>query len=217
MRDQIYIVDDHPIVRKGITSLIADDGDLAVCGETGSAGEARRQLPELSPDLLLTEVALPDESGLVLIRDVVTHMELSVLAISTQPESLYARRVLATGGHGYLLKKESCRKIVDALHHVLAGNIYLSDEMSSAFLRATTTETPVSTDSPLALLSDRELEVFRLMGEGMGREEMANRLSLSPKTIDTYQEHLKTKLTLDTNEELRRDAALWVGTNQLSE
>lgn len=217
MSDRIYLVDKHPIVRKGFSSLIAAEAGLSVCGETDSGTNARRQIPKLRPDLVLTDVDLPDGSGLSLIKDVLADAHVPFLVISAELESLYARRVLVAGALGYLSKSEPCRKIMGAIHQVLAGNLYLSEKMTSALVRAQITETPLPIDSPLALLSDRELEVFRAVGEGLSRREIADRLSLSPKTIDAYQEHLKSKLTLDTNEQLRRDAALWVGRNQLLE
>ena len=215
MSGRLYIVDGHPIVREGITSLIASEPDLSVCGATGSAVEARRHIPELGPALVTTGLLLPDGSGLTLIRDVRAEVDVPILVMSAELESLYARRVLVAGALGYLSKRAPCSRIVEAVRQVLAGNVYLSEKMTSALLQAQITGTPLPNDSPLALLSDRELEVFRRMGEGLSRREIATRLSLSPKTVDTYQEHLKTKLDLDTNEQLRRDAALWVGKNRL--
>lgn len=215
MSNRIYIVDEHPIVREGIASLIAGEPDLSVCGATGSAAEARRHIPELGPALVTTGLLLPDGSGLTLIRDVRAEVDVPILVISAELESLYARRVLVAGALGYLGKRAPCSRIIEAIRQVLAGNVYLSEKMTSALLQAQITGTPLPNDSPLALLSDRELEVFRRMGEGLSRREIATRLSVSPKTVDTYQEHLKTKLELDTNEQLRRDAALWVDRNRL--
>jgi DNA-binding NarL/FixJ family response regulator len=215
MADRIYIVEDHPIVRRGFASLIEEESDLTVCGETGSVRTARRHIGDLQPDLAIIDLFLEDGSGLTLIKDLKPTMEASLraLVISGQPESLYAQRVLAAGAHGYLMKSEAYWHVVPAIRRVLSGHIYLSEKMTAAILTNYVGTSQSRTRSPLEMLSDRELEVFTLLGNGLDRREIAEALSVSPKTIDTHQDHLKEKLALKNHSQLRRNAAVWVATS----
>ena len=214
MAHRLFLVEDHPIVRYGLVSLLEAEADLTVCGETDSAQEARRRIPEVKPDLAIVDLFLVDGSGLALIKDLSAHSSLPILVLSAHAETLYAHRVLAAGARGYLMKSEAYWKIVEAARQLLDGNIYLSPDMTSAMLNAYMGDGPAPTNDPIETLSDRELEVFTLMGRGLSRRNMAEALSLSPKTIDTYREHLKRKLSLDTNEQLRRNAAVWVALDE---
>lgn len=213
MATKIYIVEDHPIARQGMTSLIEPEDDLTICGEAGSAETARREIAELEPDLVIIDLTLEEGSGLTLIKDLqAERSELPILVISMHDESLYARRALEAGARGYLMKSEAYWEVVEAIHRVLDDRIYLSKEMTSQVLSQYVGASKPQQESPLESLSDRELEVYTLMGRGYGRREIAEALSLSPRTIDTYRDHLKEKLGIDTNAKLRRSATVWVET-----
>jgi DNA-binding NarL/FixJ family response regulator len=208
-------VEDHPVVRQGLTSLIEPESDLTIVGESGSAQEARRALSETDVDLVILDLSLSDGTGLTLLEHLhATQPELPVLVVSMHDESLYARRALDAGAEGYVMKSKARSQIVEAIGHVLDGNVYLSPEMTSAILSERVGDTQPTGTSPLDSLSDRELEVFMLLGEGYERREIAEALMLSPKTIDTYKTHLKEKLSLETNAGLRRYAAVWVESSE---
>jgi len=217
MAAHLYLVEDYPVIRQGLTTAVAAEDDLAICGGTGSIADARTRIPEAHPDLALINIFLRDGNGLRLIEDLQeVATDLKTLVFSGQDESLYARRALTAGANGYLSKKEDMETILGAVRQVLDGGVYLSRKMTSVVLseriRGQTAE-----QSPLERLTNRELEVFTLIGQGLGRQEISQRLSLSPKTIDTYRDHLKDKLALNTNAKLRRHAAVWVATNELPE
>lgn len=214
MDKQIFVVEDHPLVRRGLISLIEAEPDLAVCGETESAQVARQRISEICPDLAIVDLFLEEGNGLTLIEDLQSETKVPTLVISAQDETLYAHRVLAAGAHGYLMKTEAYWKVVEAIRHVLNGDIYLSEKMSSALLASFAGRPTTPANSLSASLSNRELEVFTLMGTGLGRQAIAETLSLSPKTIDTYRDHLKKKLSLASTDELRQHAAVWVATGE---
>ena len=210
MATKIYIIEDHPVVRRGLASLIEPEPDLTIVGETGSAPEARRILSEEDVDLVILDLSLEEGSGLTLLEHLhSTQPDLPVLVVSMHDELLYARRALDAGARGYLMKSNANSKVVTAIRQVLDGNIYLSPEMTSAILSEHVGGAQPGDTSPLDRLSDRELEVLMLMGKGYERREIAEALALSPKTIDTYKNHLKKKLSLDSNAGLRRYAAIW--------
>jgi len=210
---RIYLVEDHPLIRRGIAAVLEAEDNLVIDGETGSAEAARRRVPGTQPERTLIGPTLQDGSGLTLIEDLWTQLELPMLVLSAQDESLYVPRVLTAGAQGYLTKSEGYWTVVEAVRRILDGSIYLSDKMSTALLSTYAKGSDGGDESPLSSLSNRELEVFTLMGHGLGRGEIAEILSLSPKTVDTYRDHLKTKLSLETNDRLRRNAAVWVAQN----
>ena len=161
------------------------------------------------------DLLLKDGSGLELIRDVQTrHPRLPVLALSIQDERLYARRALQAGAKGYIMKQEATDKVVEAIRHVLSGHVYLSDPMRLRLLDSLAGSDSTSFLSPIEQLSDRELEVFRLLGEGLGTRQIAERLHLSVKTVETYCDRIKVRLNLASRGELVRDAVLWVHEGQ---
>ena len=209
---QIYVVEDHPVVRRGLASLIGPEEDLTIVGETGSALQARRDLSERDIDLVILDLSLEEGSGLSLIEDLhATQPGLPVLVVSMHDETLYARRALEAGARGYLMKDRADSKVVEAIRTVLDGSVYISSEVTSAIVSGQVGGTePSSDDSVLGVLSDRELEVFTLMGEGKKRREIAEALALSPKTVDSHRTSLKDKLSFDTNASLRQYAAVWV-------
>lgn len=210
MTYQIYIVEDHPVVRRGLSSLIEPEPGLTISGETGSAKEARDHLAQATPDLVILDLSLEEGSGLSLLEHLHnTRPDLPILVVSMHDEVLYARRALDAGARGYLMKSNADAKVVEAIRHLLDGNIYLSPEMTSTILSEHVGGAKPGDASPLDRLSDRELEVLTFMGKGYERREIAEALTLSPKTIDTYKNHLKEKLSLDSNAGLRRYAAVW--------
>jgi DNA-binding NarL/FixJ family response regulator len=207
----IYLVDDHPVIRKGLAELINQRQDLAVCGAASTPEEALQQVPRLKPDLVVVDLALQDSSGLDLLRILNTrHPDLPVMILSMHDEGLYAKRALRAGAKGYIMKREAIDELIAAIHQVLAGRIYLSPKMSDRMLRHLAQDEKAACDSPVDVLSDRELEVFELLGAGHGAKEIARRLHLSVSTIETYQGRLKEKLQLRDATELFQHALEWV-------
>ena len=213
-RKKILLVDDHPLMRRGQADLLGREPDLVVCGEAGTAREAMAAIAKLSPDLVLTDMALPDKDGLELIKDIqALHPGLPVLAMSMQDESLYAARVLRAGGRGYIMKAEGPERLAIAIRDVLNGQVVLSARMAAKMLEAMVGPAGKTGDAPETRLSDRELEVLRLYGEGWSTEEIATRLHLSPKTVDVHRANIKEKLSLKTTPEFQRHAIRWVAAN----
>lgn len=207
---RIFIVEDHPVMRRGYASVIEAESDLAICGETSSAMEARQQIPETEVDLVLVDLSLEEGSGLALIKDLAAAQDdLPILVVSMHDETLYAHRALQAGARGYIMKSEADSTLVEAIRQVLEGQISLSADLRSEMLHQFVEGFPQQ-DSPLDVLSDRELEVLSFMGRGYERKEIAEALSLSPKTIDSYRDNLKEKLSVETNARLRRTAAIWM-------
>jgi DNA-binding NarL/FixJ family response regulator len=209
---KILLVDDHPLMRRGQADLLSREQDLMVCGEAGTAREAMEAIADLKPDLVLVDMTLPDKTGLELIKDIrALHPGLPVLAMSMQDESLYAARVLRAGGRGYVMKGEgSDQQLLAAIRTVLSGQIAVSPQMSAKILESVATPSGKVGDGPEAKLTDRELEVMRLFGEGWSTEEIAQRLHLSPKTVDVHRAHIKEKLGFKTTPEFQRFAIRWV-------
>ena len=216
MPKQIYIVEDHPVVRRGLASLVEPEPDLTISGEAGSAREARQHLSETTPDLVLLDLSLEEGSGLSLLEHLhATQPDLPILVVSMHDEALYARRALDNGALGYLMKSNATEEIVEAARQVLDGNVYLSAEMTSMIVSERVGDGEPDNMSPLDALTDRELEVLMLLGEGHERREIAEELALSPKTIDTYKKNLQEKLSLSSNAGLRRYAAVWKASGNL--
>ena len=211
-RKKILLVDDHPLMRRGQADLLNREPDLEVCAEAGTALEAMEAIAKLKPDLALVDMALPDKDGLELIKDIqALHPGLPVLAMSMQDESLYAARVLRAGGRGYVMKGEgSDAYLAAAVRTVLSGQIAVSPRMAAKILESVAAPSGKVGGGPEAQLSDRELEVMRLFGEGWSTHEIASRLHLSPKTVDVHRAHIKEKLGLKTTPEFQRFAIRWV-------
>ncbi|HEV3028163.1 MAG TPA: response regulator transcription factor [Planctomycetota bacterium] len=210
-KKKVLLVEDHPIVRQGLAEVINRTRELAVCGEASTVKEALRVIPELKPELAIVDLSLGEESGLAFIKDLqVRHPELPVLVLSMHEESFYAERVLRAGAKGYIMKREPVGELRSAALRVLAGEIYLSPRMSQRLLHTLAKGGKAATRSPEHRLSDRELDVFKLIGRGRGASEVAKQLHLSVKTIETYQVRLKEKLGLGSAEELFQYALNWV-------
>jgi DNA-binding NarL/FixJ family response regulator len=209
---RILVVDDHPMTRRGVAELLRGQPGLTVCCETGTARAALALVKANHPDLVLCDLALAERSGLELIKDLhVLHPEVPILVFSMHYESLYAERVLRAGARGYIMKSEGGAKLVEAIRQVLSGGVYLSDVMRDrAVYRFTHGPAAVNGDNTAAL-SDRELEVFELIGQALGTREIAQRLNVSTSTVETHRAHIKEKLGLSTATELVRAAVEWFG------
>ena len=213
-RKRLLILDDHPMMREGLSQLINHQADLAVCGEAGTGREALELVAKLKPDLVLADISLPDTNGLDVLKSIHTmYPKVSVLVISMHDESMYAERVLRAGGRGYIMKQEGGRKILEAIQRVLSGQVYVSEKMSANILGALSGQA-AEPKTPIAQLSDREFEVFQLMGQGKGTRAIATQLGLSVKTVETHRAAIKTKLKLETATELVHYAVRWVETQR---
>ena len=206
---RILIVDDHPLVRTGFAQLIGDCPDLEVCGEAGDMAEALKQIEATSPDLAIIDLSLAGGSGLDLIERIKSrHGDILMLVASMHDETLYAERVLAAGARGYINKQEAQDRIIQAIRHVLSGRVYLSQQMTDRLLSGMVDAGGDKRD--IDSLSNRELQVFELIGQGVATSQMAEQLNLSVKTIETHQAHIKKKLGLGSAHELNQRAIRWV-------
>jgi DNA-binding NarL/FixJ family response regulator len=204
---RILLVDDHPIVRQGIQSLISQESDLVICGEAESAGEALELLRGQRPDAAVIDITLKGTDGLELTKSARAEFpDLAVLIMSMHDESIYAERALRSGASGYIMKQEVADNIVGALRTVMNGEIYVSEKVRQTLLGRLSGHHAKLEESPVDRLSDRELEVFRMIGQGCGTREIAEQLHLSVKTIETYRAHIKDKLNIKNATELVRRA-----------
>ena len=208
---RILIVDDHPIVRRGIAAMINQEANLEVCAEAEGYHEGLDAIREQKPDLSIIDLTLPDISGLELVKQVkALAPDMPMLVLSMHDETLYAERVLRAGARGYIMKQEGTEKLIDAIAAVMRGDIYVSEKMASRMLGKLVDGKKAAGSSPLERLSDRELEVFELLGRGLGTREVAERLCVSIKTIESHREHIKEKLQLKNATELVQHATQWV-------
>jgi DNA-binding NarL/FixJ family response regulator len=209
-KKRILVVDDHPIVRQGLTLLINREPDLLVCGEAEEATAAMHVLASARPDLLIVDISLNGPDGIDLLKNVrLTYPSLPVLILSMHDESIYAERALRAGANGYIMKQEATENVLVAVRRILSGEIYVSARIANQMLRHYITGSGNLRNSTIAELSDRELEVFRLIGEGHGTRQIAEELHLSIKTVETYQAHIKEKLSLRSSRELMQHAIQW--------
>jgi DNA-binding NarL/FixJ family response regulator len=210
-RARVLIVDDHPAVREALALRIGRHSDLEVCGEAADTGEALRLVGETRPDVAVIDISLKTGNGIDLIkriRDRNDHVR--ILVWSMHSESLYAERALRAGAMGYINKDQATDRIVEAVRRVLEGKVWLSEVMAERMLqRAVGARRQEATPSPLDALADRELEVFRLIGQGAKTAEIAERLHLSVKTVETYRDRIRQKLDLDDGTKLAHYAAQW--------
>jgi DNA-binding NarL/FixJ family response regulator len=207
---KLLIVDDHPIVRHGLGELIARQPDLEMCGEAANVSEALRQVESKRPDLAIVDISLEGESGIELIEKIkALYPEVKVLVSSMHDEKTYASRSLRAGALGYINKRESIRKVIEAVRQILRGEVYLSPQMASRLLHRAALGEPID-PHPLDTLSNRELEVFEMVGQGMTTQQIARKLHLSPRTVETHRKKIKTKLNLQNSAQLSRAAFQWV-------
>jgi DNA-binding NarL/FixJ family response regulator len=210
-RTRILLVDDHAVVRYGIAQLINRQSDMVVCGEEEDAANALTAIDKLRPDLVIADISLKDSSGLELMRNIKAQFaKMPVLVVSAHEESIYAEVAFRAGALGYLMKQEALEKIVTAIRRVLSGNIYVSEALASKMLQQQVRGKTDLQDSPVKSLSDRELEVFQLIGQWKKTSEIAQELHLSVKTIEYYREQIKHKLNLKNSSELTQHATSWV-------
>jgi len=208
---KIVIVDDHPILRKGLSMLINQEADLAVAGEAGDARKAMELIESLKPDMVIIDISLPGVDGVELIKNIkLKYGDLPALVVSMHDEALFAERALRSGARGYIMKQEAVEKVLTAIRHILAGEIFVSGAIATKMLEKLVEGEPKNTASPLDLLSDRELSVFHLIGQGMTTRQIAEELHLSVKTIESYRSHIKEKLRLSSGMDLLKYAIQWV-------
>jgi DNA-binding NarL/FixJ family response regulator len=206
---RLLLVDDHPIVRLGIRQMIAAESGLAICGETDSPEEALRIAEASNPDIAIVDLSLGQGAGLELIRRLRSSApNLPILVLSMHDETLFAERALRAGARGYIMKQEAINGLIEAIRQVLSGRVYVSERMSQNLLERIGHE-GLSPGGRLGNLTDRELEVFDLIGHGLATTEIADRLNVSVKTIETYRANIKTKLNLRDGVDLIRFAATW--------
>ncbi len=206
----VFLVDDHPLVREWLTNLINAQADLAVCGEAESGPEAMRAIAKLRPDIAIVDISLKDSSGLELIKDLRQSCpQTAVLVLSMHEELHYAERALRAGARGYIVKRETTRKVITALRAVLEGKLYLSDDISAQMAASYVSGKTLADRSPAQQLSDRELEVFELLGQGRGTRQIAELLHVSVKTVQAYCARIKEKLAVESATELLREAVRW--------
>ncbi len=207
---KVFIVDDHPLVREWLTSLINQQPDLVVCGEASDRAHALSQIEAARPDAAVVDISLENSSGIELIKDLkAIHPELAVLVLTMHEEALYAERALRAGARGYVMKRAATRQIVVAIRKVLAGELYISDKVASAMTESYVTGRSGKMAFSVDLLSDRELEVFRLFGQGCDTRRIADTLHVSIKTVQAHYARMKEKLGLSSVTELVREAVRW--------
>ena len=209
-KQRIFIVEDHPIFRDGITQLINKEDDMIVIGGCENSNECFEQIKDDQPDLIIVDITLKNSCGIELTKDLKkTYPNIPVLILSMHEELIFADRILKAGAKGYMTKREATSKVIDAIRKVLKGKIYICDTMIDHFLERSITGGQNFTSSPVERLSEREFEVFNLIGKGMTNKTMAEILTVSTNTISTYRERIKEKLNLQNNTELNRYAMQW--------
>jgi DNA-binding NarL/FixJ family response regulator len=210
-RKRIFLVDDHPMMRDAMCLLIDSEPGLVCCGGAKSAEEALQEVPRCNPDLVITDITLPSRSGLDLIKDLATlDPNLPVFVYSMHDELFYAERALRAGARGYLMKEAGSEKMLEAIHQILSGQISVSPKIAAKILNQYSGATARSSNSPIEKLTDREFDVFQLIGKGRSTKQIADQLHISPKTVAIHREHIKEKLGVDNATELTHQAIRWV-------
>ncbi|MBC7366177.1 MAG: response regulator transcription factor [Undibacterium sp.] len=211
MKTRIYVADDHAMVRRGLTALISSEPDLEVCGEAEDCATATSEVAKLLPDVVIVDISLRGNSGLELIKNIKAFdPKIHVMVLSVHDESVYALRVLKAGAKGYVMKQDIASKVIDAIRKVRKGQMYVSERVSSQMLNRLVKGQDESGDSPVSGLSDRELEVVILIGSGLATREIASRLHVSVKTVETHRAHIKTKVNVNTATQLVQFCVRWV-------
>jgi DNA-binding NarL/FixJ family response regulator len=204
MRERrVFIADDHPIVRQGLAQLIEHEPDLTVCGEAASVAEAQASLTQIRPDVVIVDLSLHDSDGLELIKDIrAAHGQLPVLVLSMHDEKIYAERLLSAGANGYIMKQAPADQLLVALRRVLAGGIYVSEQVGASMIERFAVGGLRRNADPIERLSNRELQVLNLIGRGRSTREIADQLHLSIKTVESHRQRIKKKLNLSTSPQL---------------
>ena len=207
----ILIVDDHPIFRMGMRELLNQEEDFSVCAVAENIGQARKALKEHQPDLAIIDISLSEENGLDLVKEIAAGpCRLPVLVLSLHDESVWAERAIRAGARGYVMKKEASESVISAIRNILDGRIHVSSDMMAHLLDKFQVNPAGSGAPTVDVLTDRELEVFRLIGSGLATREIASRMNLGIKTIGTYRDRIKQKLCIKNAAELTRRAVLWI-------
>jgi DNA-binding NarL/FixJ family response regulator len=208
-RTRVLIVDDHPMMREGLASLLETQPDMEVCGQAETAAQALDLIPTSKPAVVIADITLPGKSGFEMIKDIAAMFPgVITLAVSMHDESVYAERVLRAGARGYIMKKEGGKRILEAIRKVVAGDVAVSEKMSAHILR-TFSGHSADAESQVHQFTGREFEVFELIGRGLGTRQMAAELHISIKTIEVHRAHIKEKLRISTGPELIAYAARW--------
>lgn len=209
-KHRIFIVDDHPLVREGLSNLINQQADLSVCGEAEDAAQALAGIGVKKADLALIDISLKTASGLELVKDLRVHFpNVALIVLSMHDELLYAERALRAGARGYVMKRETSKDVLTAIRRVLEGDVYVSERVLNAMARRLGTPRKAAAGSPVEQLSDRELEIFRLLGQGLTTSQIAQDLHLSLKTVQAYCARAKDKFGVTSLAELLRAAIRW--------
>jgi len=209
-KSRIFLVDDHPLVREGLANLINRQDDLCVCGEAEDSAEAISGIAETRPDVALIDISLKNESGLELIKNLESQFPLvALIVLSMHDEALYAERVLRAGARGYVMKRETTKNVLASIRRVLEGGVYVSERVVNAMARRLGSSAKLTAGSPVECLSDRELEIFRLLGQGRTTSQIADDLHLSLKTVQAYCARAKEKFGVNSLGELLRAAIRW--------
>jgi DNA-binding NarL/FixJ family response regulator len=215
-KKRILIVDDHPSTRLGLKELLNREPDLAVCGEAGDDRQAHALVNATRPDLVLTDLTMPGKGGMEFIREMrKLHPAVPLLVVSMHDEDVYAERVLQGGARGFIMKSEGGRSLMEAVRVVLRGDIYVSKKMSARLLNRIAGRKTNRGETATGALTDREFDVFQLMGQGLGTKEIGQRLHISGKTVETHRNNLKRKLNLPTRTDLTIYAVRWAASKQL--
>jgi DNA-binding NarL/FixJ family response regulator len=215
---RIFIVEDHPLFREGIAQLINNEDDLEGCGHAASGPEASKMIEQTSPDLIIVDITLKESCGIELTKEInKKYPEMPVLVLSMHDEVIFADRVLKAGARGYITKQESTDNVIRAIRRVLGGKMFISDDMMDHFLNRYMSGGKDINVSPVETLSEREFEVFNLIGRGLPNKKIAEMLCVSSRTISTYRERIKEKLNLKNNAELNRYVLYWSQTNGKNE
>jgi len=215
LKFRVFIVEDHPVTRDGLVQLINYQDDLRVCGHAGTVAKAIGGVDEAEPDLVMVDVSLPDGHGIELVKDLkLRRPQARILVLSMHDEGLYAERAFRAGASGYIMKQEPTDTVLAAVRRILSGETYLSPRMQERVLNRFAAGKSASANSDVERLTDRELEVFELIGRGLGTRQIARQLRLGVSTVETHRAHLKEKLELESGTELTRRAVEWVNNHQ---
>jgi DNA-binding NarL/FixJ family response regulator len=207
---RIFLVDDHPLVREGLANLINEQNDLVVCGEAEDSAGAITGIGKTRPDVALVDISLKNESGLELVKNLESQFPLvALIVLSMHDEALYAERALRAGARGYVMKRESTRSVLASIRRVLEGGVYVSERVVNSMARRFSSSSKGAESSPVERLSDRELEIFRLLGQGRTTAQIAEDLHLSLKTVQAYCARAKEKFGVSSLGELLRAAIRW--------
>lgn len=210
-KERIFVVDDHPVFREGLVRVLNQEKDLEVVGEAENALEALKAVARLRPDLVIVDISLDGANGLDLSRSLRQHIPtIRILVLSMHKETLHAERALRSGANGYIMKRESGRQLLQAVRQVLGGQTYVSDPIKELLLQKLSETPQAASQSPEDLLSDREFEVFQLIGQGYGTRQIADELHLSMKTVESHREHIREKMHIPSTFELVQRAIHWV-------